>query len=222
MSRDHDTEARPAMAGADPARFVIVAALDLSPMSATVIEHALDSASRHHACDLHFISVVPVVAGISQRVLDPEAEMQEAERSLREHLAAPVARFARGAGRARPWQLRMHLRAGDPAEEIVRLARDARAGLLVLGRYGWGGWRGYTVGSVSERVLRLAREPVLLVQPAHRARDDAAVCPACMAVRQERAQDRWFCERHASDWHDRARTVSMTGTTGNLRPGGIF
>lgn len=214
-----------ATSGAAAAPFTIVAAVDLSSISEIVFDHALDTASRHSACDLHVISVVPMANGLLHHSADPGLEIQEVEHILRERLAAPVANFARTAGRTRSWQLRVHVRAGEPAEEITSLANEVDADLVVLGRHGWGGRRRYLVGSVSERVLRLARSSVLLVQPADRSAHGAAAehaCPDCVATRRDSHGERWHCERHAGDHRGRALTFLMPGNESALRPGGLF
>jgi len=60
------------------------------------------------------------------------------------------------------------LLSGDPATEIVRAARDARADVIVVGSRGWGEVKALLLGSVSERVLHAAHCPVLVVRPTER------------------------------------------------------
>jgi nucleotide-binding universal stress UspA family protein len=57
-----------------------------------------------------------------------------------------------------------HLRMGAVAEEIVGLADELGAGLIVVGSRGLGRMRRALVGSVSEGVLRRARRPVMVVR----------------------------------------------------------
>jgi nucleotide-binding universal stress UspA family protein len=56
------------------------------------------------------------------------------------------------------------LRIGSPAEEILRLAGEAHADLIVLGTHGRRGLRRLLMGSVAEEVLRRAACPVLTVK----------------------------------------------------------
>jgi nucleotide-binding universal stress UspA family protein len=58
-----------------------------------------------------------------------------------------------------------HLRVGLPAEVIVALAEDVRAGLIVMGSRGRGGIRRALMGSVSDSVVRHAHCPVIVVRP---------------------------------------------------------
>ena len=56
------------------------------------------------------------------------------------------------------------LRTGVPHEEIVALAQDERADLIVIGTHGRGGINRALLGSVADRVVRLAPCPVLTVR----------------------------------------------------------
>lgn len=70
------------------------------------------------------------------------------------------ARQAHAEGRS----VRTALREGVPHDEIVALATDERADLIVMGTAGRGGLGRALLGSVADRVLRLAPCPVMLVR----------------------------------------------------------
>jgi nucleotide-binding universal stress UspA family protein len=53
---------------------------------------------------------------------------------------------------------------GDAAEQIIRVAQEARCDLLVMGSHGRTGLSRLVMGSVAEKVLRNASCPVLLVK----------------------------------------------------------
>ncbi len=63
---------------------------------------------------------------------------------------------------------------GDPGHEIIRVAEELNADLIVLGTHGYTGWRRFTIGSVAEFVVRHAPCPVFTVkqreidEPLHR------------------------------------------------------
>jgi nucleotide-binding universal stress UspA family protein len=78
-----------------------------------------------------------------------------AEQSLEEWAAK-----ARAAG----VRARTALRTGVPFREIVAAATDERADLIVLGTHGRGGINRALLGSVADRVIRLAPCPVLTVR----------------------------------------------------------
>jgi nucleotide-binding universal stress UspA family protein len=58
----------------------------------------------------------------------------------------------------------VHLREGGVPHEIVALAEDTGAGLIVMGSRGHGGIRRALMGSVSDAVMRHAHCPVLVVR----------------------------------------------------------
>ena len=57
-----------------------------------------------------------------------------------------------------------HLRMGSVSEEIVRLAKDLKADLIVMGTRGHGGVRRAIAGSISDAVVRRAHCPVMTVR----------------------------------------------------------
>lgn len=83
---------------------------------------------------------------------DPD---RRAERELDEWAAE-----ARAAG----LRVGMHVREGPAHEEIVALARDRAADLIVIGTHGRGGAKRALLGSVADKVVRLAPCPVLTVR----------------------------------------------------------
>jgi nucleotide-binding universal stress UspA family protein len=173
-------------------RFRIVVAVDLSEYAEIVVEHALDQAARHDAPDLHFITVVK-----------PGASVAQAKEGLATFVRIGLETFHElGAD----WRARMHVREGLADEEIVNLAAEIRAHLIVVGRFGVHD-RGNRLGTIATKVVQNATCPTLVVglvdQPA-----DRDACNACVAVRAESDGETWFCEAHRGD-----RLVSSTLTT---------
>jgi nucleotide-binding universal stress UspA family protein len=60
--------------------------------------------------------------------------------------------------------VRVALRTGAPYQEIVDLVTDERADLVVIGTHGRGGVGRALLGSVADRVVRMAPCPVLTVR----------------------------------------------------------
>ncbi len=56
------------------------------------------------------------------------------------------------------------VRVGQPFEEIVKAADEERFDMIVLGTHGRGGLDRLLLGSVADRVIRVARCPVLTVR----------------------------------------------------------
>lgn len=53
---------------------------------------------------------------------------------------------------------------GDPGHEIIRVAEDLNADLIILGTHGYGGWKRFTIGSVAEFVVKHAPCAVLSIR----------------------------------------------------------
>lgn len=69
-----------------------------------------------------------------------------------------------GAARAKGISVRTFVRTGSPYQEIVNLATDERADLVAMGTHGRSGVSRLLLGSVADRVIRLALCPVLTVR----------------------------------------------------------
>jgi nucleotide-binding universal stress UspA family protein len=83
-----------------------------------------------------------------------------AQRWIEEHLAT----WAEGA-RAAGLRVRVSVRTGVPAREIVAAAADEQVDVIVVGTHGRGGVERAMIGSVADRVIRTAPCPVLSVRP---------------------------------------------------------
>jgi len=87
-------------------------------------------------------------------------EVFEAARSFADAALEEWAAKARAEGLS----ARAALRSGVAYQEIVALAGDERADLIVIGTHGRGGIDRALLGSVADRVIRLAPCPVLTVR----------------------------------------------------------
>jgi nucleotide-binding universal stress UspA family protein len=142
----------------------IVHATDFSSASRPAMAKALALARQNRAA-LWIVHALPplIMAAATDVAYLPagtyEALDRGARQDARKRLDA-LARRAKQAGvRATPLVLD-----GTPAEQIPRLARRVRADLLVLGTHGRSGLPKAFLGSVAERVVRLAPCPVLTVR----------------------------------------------------------
>jgi len=202
--------------------YTVVVAGDLSEITDAVIQHAFDVASHRGDVDLHILTVLPTGRGLFHRSRDHGGELSEIEDRLRPRVAEALAAFADQLDRFDGWRVHVHVRAGQPSEEIVDLIDEARADLVVMGRHGWDGVRHGLVGSVSERVLRLGHCSVLLVQPPDYEPEEAeedVPCADCVRIRHDSRGEQWFCERH----HARGRMGHLVLEPGSaLKPGGLF
>ena len=84
----------------------------------------------------------------------------EAQRKWSEDALEVRAAKLRQSGIKTSWRVQM----GVPHEEIVRTAEEEGAGMIVMGTHGRSGLNRALLGSVTERVIRLAQCPVLTVR----------------------------------------------------------
>ena len=54
---------------------------------------------------------------------------------------------------------------GDPGHEIIRIAEELHADLIVLGTHGYSGWKRFALGSVTELVVKHAPCAVFIIRP---------------------------------------------------------
>jgi len=86
----------------------------------------------------------------------------DAQRKWSEDALEARAEKLRQSGIKTSWRVQM----GVPHEEITRTAEEEHAGMIVMGTHGRSGLNRVLLGSVTERVIRLARCPVLTVRQA--------------------------------------------------------
>jgi nucleotide-binding universal stress UspA family protein len=122
--------------------------------------------ARSTGSELHVVSVFPGSAYVHPYYEDrfPEAAerlRREAREERQEMLDEQVERIRKAGGDV----AQTHIRTGEAAEEIVALAEEKGAGLVVVGSHGLGGIRRALIGSVSAAVVPHAHCPVMVVRP---------------------------------------------------------
>jgi nucleotide-binding universal stress UspA family protein len=90
-------------------------------------------------------------------------EFRDLDKSL-QHQAAERLRAFAGANVPRHLSANLEVRLGRPAEEIVAAANESKSDLIVLSTHGLTGLDRYLIGSVADRVARLAPCPVFLMR----------------------------------------------------------
>jgi len=140
----------------------ILCPVDFSPASREALRAAAEVARRFagevtvfHAYPLPGYTLPEGTILPSPRMLqelsDQTDRLLEEWRKLALEMGAPVASTAKAIG--------------DPAAEVLELARSGGYQLLVLGTHGRTGLAHALLGSVAERVVRRAQIPVLTVRP---------------------------------------------------------
>jgi nucleotide-binding universal stress UspA family protein len=126
---------------------------------AVTLAHGLNS-------ELHVVYVgrMPGAYALSEaKLIDPEFQSrlrEHAEQYARAKLDEEVEKIDRMTGKV----AEAHVGVGSPEVEIVRLAEELDAGLVVLGSRGFGPLKRALMGSVSESVVRYAHCPVLVAR----------------------------------------------------------
>jgi len=61
---------------------------------------------------------------------------------------------------------------GRAGEETVRVAKELKADLIVLGTHGYSGWKKFAIGSVAQYIVRHAHCAVLTARHVQRHKED--------------------------------------------------
>jgi nucleotide-binding universal stress UspA family protein len=161
--------------GSGEARLAARTALDLAQKTGSELHvvHVVDAAS---SVALLYPEASEPKRAKSVALLYPEATDTEGEKrgppawkeDLEQHLQQGGREFLDGeverVRSAGGTVAQTHLRMGEAAREIVLLAEELGAGLIVMGSRGHGGIRRALMGSVSESVVRHAHCPVTIVR----------------------------------------------------------
>jgi nucleotide-binding universal stress UspA family protein len=176
---------------------VYLAAVDDTNAAPHVTDVASGMAAATSPAELHVIHVIALFAGAGSGYpgapVGPFTEaMNRGRRRLDEIVALAQERFdGRVVG---------HLAAGEPWREILQLAANIDADLIVVGTAGRTGLRRLVLGSVAERVTRKAQCPVLVARRKdYHGRVDPQIappCPECLAVQRETNRAELWCAQH--------------------------
>ncbi len=137
----------------------IVLGLDGSPQSdrAFVVARDLAALTKASVTIVHVreMMLAPAVGGVPRRI--DESAIETRIRAQADELKA--------AGAGGELRLIASTYTGGPATDIVNVAREVDAELIVVGTRGQGLIAGLLLGSVTQRLLQIAPCPVLSVTP---------------------------------------------------------
>lgn len=122
----------------------VVVGFDFSHSGRSALYRGLAVAKRAPFHVLHFIYV-----------LEPHSTYTEAERKQRA-VTDEIEQELRESGAGARIHFYVHVRIGHPADEILALAREVGADLIIVGSKGLTGVERFVLGSVSEKVVREA------------------------------------------------------------------
>lgn len=154
----------------------IVCPTDFSDASYAALQTAQDLARQFQGelLVVHVVEPIPPVpvdtdGAIRFDVFQYEDElMSAAEKLLQGLIAERVSSEVKA---------RLLVAGGIPWEEIIRIATEEKADLLVIATHGRAGWKHLLFGSVTEKVIRVAPCPVLVIRAPRRAEPDVAEAP---------------------------------------------
>jgi nucleotide-binding universal stress UspA family protein len=127
---------------------------DFSEPSTAALQTACDLAQSYRARLIVLHVVAPPLAFYTEYSVPPDpAEIKAEDQARLDRLSLPI-----NVGCER-W-----LKEGDPATEIVRVAQEVEADVIVMGTHGRTGLERLFLGSVAEHVVRSAPCPVLTVK----------------------------------------------------------
>jgi universal stress protein A len=138
----------------------IVAPTDFSPNSDRAVNYAVQLARRLGA-KLTLLHIVPEPSALDYPIEGIPAEeiegwKKEAEKRLADQLARAKLQHQ---GVDSVQRTALH-----PRDEIIRIARELSADLLVLSTHGYTGWKHFLFGSDAEKILEHACCPTLVVR----------------------------------------------------------
>lgn len=134
---------------------LVVVPVDFSQESLDAVEvgrQLVDAPEHLHVIHV-LIDITPLEAGEVWGVIDPQARIEQAQKLLREKLADPKYQGVHTA-----------VLMGEPAHGIANYAQEKQAELIVIPSHGRTGLTRLLIGSVAERVVRLAHCPVLVLR----------------------------------------------------------
>ena len=134
----------------------ILCPVDYSEQSRQALLRA-SAIAEHRGAEITVLSVVePLLAQAARIRLGVDLARTEEERALREFVEATLPERVAS-------HVRLDLAVGNPSDVILQTSRRLRAGLLVMGTHGRGGFRKLLLGSTTEQVLRQTEWPILAV-----------------------------------------------------------
>ncbi len=136
-------------------RQTVVVPIDFSDESYAALAAARELVDQ--PAHLHVIHVLPHLEpadpGVIWETVDDQSRTEHAEKALRAELGK------RGCDVGK-----LAIRFGDPGHEIANYAEQVSAGLIVVSPHGRSRLERLLIGSVADRVVRLAHCPVLILK----------------------------------------------------------
>jgi nucleotide-binding universal stress UspA family protein len=172
-------------------RFTVVVGLAFTDADGPAFDQAARIAQRVPGSEMHLVHVFHE---------EPSAARS---RDLVGHLRLYVNEKAAITGGLKGITVGIHLRSGKPVREIVQLATEVSADLIVVGSHRGPHPKQWAVGSTAEKLLGGGAPcPVLVASPAPKKPEKheptiEPPCPECLRARAASGGSQWWCERHS-------------------------
>lgn len=174
---------------------LVLAAVDVSSAADAIIKQAALLSTSMPGASLHIVHVVdfaPVAVGGALLLPGSAETMKRAWQHVERLCNAAQYRGAVAVG---------HVALGDPRAQILGLAADLSADVLVIGTHDPGKARRLFFGAIAEELVRKAPCQVFVVRPKQTPRpgepEILPPCPDCLEARTRSGGDLFWCERHS-------------------------
>jgi hypothetical protein len=124
----------------------------------------------------------------------------------------------------------IHLRGGKTIRELIQLATEVQADVIVVGSHKGPHIKDWIVGSTVERLVSGAVFPVLVATPKKEPERLEPVieppCPQCVEARMASGGKQWWCTRHAHEatlghTYSYQRELPFSSHDSNVSPTGV-
>ncbi len=147
----------------------ILVPVDFTPVTEKVISTAVEL-GKCFSSEIHLLYVVepyeyPFVATADGILVPPEdlTVLEEVNERLKKDASEQIKKYEEKV-RSEGCYVSSHILEGEPFEEILDFADRNSVDLIIVGAHGKSGLRRLLIGSVSEKVVRKSKVPVLVVR----------------------------------------------------------
>jgi nucleotide-binding universal stress UspA family protein len=158
---------------------LIMSPIDFSDPSNEALKTAVDMAALYGAelCLVHVVPVIPKLPSVTAFFHEGQYE-EELLKDARKQLEETAAKLSERGGKAK---IEVGM-ANDVSMELLRIAEHNHVDLIVISTHGMTGWHRLAFGSVTEKVVRLATCPVLVLRAQPQGQETEKTDPASIAV----------------------------------------
>lgn len=177
----------------------IVVGHDFSVRASTVLESAISMVENRPDAMLHILAVLDEKIGLGLVHKKRKLTIEDVS-DIQDTLTREIRSRLTDADPDGDVHFFVHVRLGKPVDEILRLAGEVGAYMILVGSHGHTGLERMLLGSVSESVVRSAKCPVLVVR--ERTYDDV-VLDTIVDAPEGHAEERPYIKPHRYSYKNR-------------------